>query len=264
MVEDPDSRRLVTRGIAGAIYGAVCLSALNTAGIDTSAVVAGLSVTGLTIGFAARDVASNYIAGLLLIVNRPFVSGDFVKIGAGSNSVEGIVESIDMRFVYLRPKAVDPFILMIPNDLVMRSVLVVNDHFEHVAGKASAQSQQYASNSASPLASPASAQQKPLQSQPQAGVPAQKFVGAYRDVVRAAWSELGSMEEYYLRRRYAPELARLGSINEQKILLWLLERPERAHGEKWMRFLEENAGAFPSWVPTAVQAKLEGRGETSE
>jgi small-conductance mechanosensitive channel len=58
---------MISRGGALAGYAAIGAGVAGSLGIDTSPIVAGLSVTGLTVGFAARDVASNYIAGLMLI-----------------------------------------------------------------------------------------------------------------------------------------------------------------------------------------------------
>ena len=58
---------MISRGGALAGYAAIGAGLAGSLGIDTSPIVAGLSVTGLTVGFASRDVASNYIAGLMLI-----------------------------------------------------------------------------------------------------------------------------------------------------------------------------------------------------
>lgn len=242
ILEDPDSRRLISRGLAGALYGSIVLTGMSTIGIDTSALVAGLSVTGLTIGFAARDVASNYIAGLMIIVNRPFVSGDFVKIGAGSNAVDGVVESIDMRYVYLRPKAVEPYLLMVPNDLVMRSVLVVNDNFSH----------QQRAEARDTLAKDGPA------------APPQAMTPAYRNLVRTAWDELPALEEYTLRRANAGDLARISSVNDQKVALWLLAQPQqRAQTEAWTAFIKDNGGALPAWLPASVKTKLSEASSTT-
>ena len=47
-------------------------TALGTMGINISALVAGLGLTGFALGFAFRDVLSNLLAGILLLLFRPF------------------------------------------------------------------------------------------------------------------------------------------------------------------------------------------------
>lgn len=56
------------------------ITALDSAGVQTSAVLASLGIVGLTIGFAARDALSNLISGLLIFLDRPFVIGDLVEM----------------------------------------------------------------------------------------------------------------------------------------------------------------------------------------
>lgn len=46
-------------------------------------------MTGLTLGFAARDIASQYISGLLLLVTEPFGRGDHVILGPESHNIRG-------------------------------------------------------------------------------------------------------------------------------------------------------------------------------
>lgn len=73
------------------IFGA--LSALGTIGIDITALVAGLGLSGLALGLALKDTVSNFVSGVMLITFRPFQRGDHVSIG----DVEGIVTKFDLR-----------------------------------------------------------------------------------------------------------------------------------------------------------------------
>ena len=53
------------------IFGAV--TALGTLGVDVSALVAGLGLTGFAVGFAIKDILSNVIAGFLIIMYQDLV-----------------------------------------------------------------------------------------------------------------------------------------------------------------------------------------------
>jgi len=93
-------------GLALVVFGAI--TALGTLGIDVSALVAGLGLTGFALGFAFRDVLSNLLAGVLILLYRPFRRGDRIRV----TGFEGSVTNIDLRYTEL--DAGDRMIL-IPN-----------------------------------------------------------------------------------------------------------------------------------------------------
>ena len=64
--------------VSSVLLGA--LTALGTMGINVSALVAGLGLTGFALGFALRDILSNLLAGALIIVYRPFHRGDQIAV----------------------------------------------------------------------------------------------------------------------------------------------------------------------------------------
>ena len=59
-----------TSSIALMIFGFV--TALGTLGINVSALVAGLGLTGFALGFALKDIISNLLSGVLILLYRPF------------------------------------------------------------------------------------------------------------------------------------------------------------------------------------------------
>jgi len=69
---------------------AVVTAALDTLGIRTTAVVAVLGAAGLAIGLALQGSLSNFAAGVMLIVLRPYRVGDQVVIGKHQGRVDSI------------------------------------------------------------------------------------------------------------------------------------------------------------------------------
>lgn len=105
-----------TAKIAIQIFGAV--TALGTAGIDVSALVAGLGLTGFALGFAFRDVLSNVLAGVLILMYRPFRKGDRIAV----SGLEGTVSAIDLRYTIL---AGEDTRILIPNSNLFTNPIVV-------------------------------------------------------------------------------------------------------------------------------------------
>ncbi|MCH8157277.1 MAG: mechanosensitive ion channel [Nitrospinae bacterium] len=78
-----------------------------------SALVAGLGVTGFALGFAMKDTISNLLAGVLLLVYRPFAIDDHINI----SGQDGKVVAIDLRYTTL---ADGDKKILIPNSMVFR------------------------------------------------------------------------------------------------------------------------------------------------
>ena len=69
-------------------------------GVNVSALVTCIGLTGFAIDFALKDTISNLLFGVLILVYRPFEIGNRIKI----SSYEGIVISIDLRYTELEFK----------------------------------------------------------------------------------------------------------------------------------------------------------------
>lgn len=102
------------------------VTALETTGIKTSAVLASLGIVGLTIGFAARDSLSNIISGLIIYLDRPFVIGDLVEI----DGYYGRVDRITLRST--RIVTVDGKMLAVPNVDVVNKTVASYTNFPHL------------------------------------------------------------------------------------------------------------------------------------
>jgi small-conductance mechanosensitive channel len=93
-------------GVTLLVVGAI--SALGTMGVDVSVLVAGLGLTGFALGFALKDIVSNALSGILVLIYRPFRINDRISV----TDLEGTVREINLRYTVL--EAEDKTIL-IPN-----------------------------------------------------------------------------------------------------------------------------------------------------
>lgn len=93
-------------------------------GVDLAATLAALGVGGLVLGFALRDIAENYLAGLLIVFTRPFVVGDQIETGEHI----GTVEDIQFRATTLR--TFDNRRVVIPNSELYTNRVTVNTAYD--------------------------------------------------------------------------------------------------------------------------------------
>lgn len=95
-----------------ALMAFVILAALGQMGIQTTSFIAVLGAAGLAVGLALQGSLSNFAAGALLIVFKPFKLGEFIEAGGAS----GFVEKIEIFTTTL--KSFDNKIIIIPNSKV--------------------------------------------------------------------------------------------------------------------------------------------------
>lgn len=93
-------------------------TALGTMGVNVSALVAGLGLTGFALGFAFRDILSNLLAGVLLLLFRPFDVGDHISV----SGLDGEVVSIDLRYTVLQQEGKK---ILIPNSNLFTNPILV-------------------------------------------------------------------------------------------------------------------------------------------
>ncbi|MDR3555726.1 MAG: mechanosensitive ion channel [Syntrophobacteraceae bacterium] len=95
-----------------AMMAFVILAALGKLGIQTTSFIAVLGAAGLAVGLALQGSLSNFAAGVLMIVFKPFKVGDFIEAGGASGSVEKI------EIFTTTLKSPDNKIIIIPNSKV--------------------------------------------------------------------------------------------------------------------------------------------------
>ncbi|MBX2978580.1 MAG: mechanosensitive ion channel [Flavobacteriales bacterium] len=112
------------RLFANTLYVAIVLvggfTALSVLHLDktVTSLLAGVGILGLALGFAFQDIASNFIAGILMAAQRPLQPGDLVETGGQF----GVVERIDLRTTQLRD--LQGRQVIIPNKDIFQKVLV--------------------------------------------------------------------------------------------------------------------------------------------
>ena len=95
------------------------VTALGTVGVNVSALVAGLGLTGFALGFAFRDALSNILAGVLILVYRPFRRGDHIAVAG----FDGRVIRIDLRYTTLQGESKQ---FLIPNSILLTNAITLN------------------------------------------------------------------------------------------------------------------------------------------
>jgi hypothetical protein len=94
------------------------ITALGTIGIDIWAMVAGLGLVGFALGFALKDLLSNFLAGFLILLYNPFVRGDVIAVSGN----EGQVVEINMRYTVLQNNEKR---ILIPNSTLFQNNVIV-------------------------------------------------------------------------------------------------------------------------------------------
>ena len=92
-------------------YFVLILMILGFFGITTASVVAVLGSAGLTLGLALQGSLSNFAGGVLILMLKPFLVGDYIIEGTGKN--EGYVHEISIFYTTLR--SFDGTLIVIPN-----------------------------------------------------------------------------------------------------------------------------------------------------
>ncbi len=97
--------------LAGVVYVilqiVVIIAALETLDVKTASLLALIGTAGLAVGLALQGSLSNFAAGVMLIIFRPFKVGDYIDAGGGAGTVEEIgifttiVNSLDNKRIII-------------------------------------------------------------------------------------------------------------------------------------------------------------------
>ena len=93
-----------------ALYFLLIIFIASWLGVDAASIIAILGSVSVAIGLALQGSLSNFAGGVLILILKPFVLGDYIRDGAGN---EGIVSGIDVFYTQLT--TFDNKIIVLPN-----------------------------------------------------------------------------------------------------------------------------------------------------
>ena len=106
-----------------AILAGVVLGCLGVFGIETTSFAGIIAAGGLAVGLAFQGTLSNFAAGVMLLVFRPFKVGDYVKVAG----IDGIVEEIELFTCVF--KSLDNRRLVVPNSAIFGATIDNVTHY---------------------------------------------------------------------------------------------------------------------------------------
>jgi small conductance mechanosensitive channel len=110
-------RRMVVSIVRNIIIVLGILIALSQVGISLGPLLAGLGVVGFVIGFSLQDTLSNFAAGMMILIYRPFDVGDLIEAGGVSGTVN------HMSLVNTTVLTLDNQTILIPNNKIWGDVV---------------------------------------------------------------------------------------------------------------------------------------------
>ena len=114
----PNGIEILARFAAYAVFIGGVLFAISALGINLGPVLGLVGIFGLAIALAVQDIFSNFIAGIILLLRRPFRVGD--EVGVGDH--EGVVEDINLRVTIVRGP--DGVAVLVPNADVLANAII--------------------------------------------------------------------------------------------------------------------------------------------
>lgn len=115
---DATLRHYLSSGVRTLLWILAVIIVANALGINTTSLVALVSVAGLALSLSVQNVMSNLFSGITLLIAKPFSSGDFVEV-AGKT---GVIKAVGLFYTQL--DTLDNVAISIPNgDVTAGSVI---------------------------------------------------------------------------------------------------------------------------------------------
>ena len=101
---------ILTKVLKSLIVFMLLAGFLQSFGYNVSSLIAGFGITGLAVGFAAKEAIGNIFGSFGLLSDRVYKIGDYIKF----DGYEGVVEKINLRSTSIR--TLDDFVVNVPNN----------------------------------------------------------------------------------------------------------------------------------------------------
>ncbi len=101
-----------------AMLAFVIIAALSKLGVETTSIIAIMGASALAIGLALKGSLSNFAAGVMMIIFRPFKVGDFIEGGGTSGTVE------EIQIFTTQLKSADNKTIIVPNAKMLDNNIV--------------------------------------------------------------------------------------------------------------------------------------------
>ena len=95
------------------------ITALGSWGVNVSALVASVGLSGFALSFAMKDTLSNLLAGIIILLYQPFKMHQHITVGA----LQGIVTQVSLRFTHLEFEDKE---ILIPNSNLLTNSIIIN------------------------------------------------------------------------------------------------------------------------------------------
>ncbi len=114
---DPALVSFLSSIVYAAMIAFIIITVLAKVGIQTASFIAVLGAAGLAIGLAFQGALSNFAAGVLLLIFRPFKAGQFINASGTMGTVE------EIQLLYTQLKAPDNVKIIVPNGKLMADII---------------------------------------------------------------------------------------------------------------------------------------------
>ncbi len=114
---DPSVANFAARALNWLFIGAIVIAILDLFNVETTGIVAVLGAATLAVGLALKDTLANFAAGVMILLFRPFATGDFIEV----SGEKGTVRNINLFRTEIA--TVDNVQIIIPNNDTWTTVL---------------------------------------------------------------------------------------------------------------------------------------------
>ena len=115
---DSSIRDMLATLIKWCVMGFGIVIACNQLGIPIVAMLTGVSIIGLAVGFAAQETLANFIAGIVIFLDKPFKVGDWIEM----DGQQGAVSRVTFRST--RFTNLDGDVVVIPNTVILSTRII--------------------------------------------------------------------------------------------------------------------------------------------